>query len=140
MKKIPIVIAMSALLGACAAPGDFIGQRTDNDCDGQGQVFIDIAYGDSHIAVTPKAKVKRKGEIVYRLKPDRNAESGVDYTEVAIEIDGKTSSDDWLNKTTKYLKNKKIFVCVDQNQPLGQYNFAVTVPGVGTIDPRVDVY
>ena len=140
MKKIPMVVITSALLGACAAPGDFVSQQTPNDCDGQGRVNIDIAYGDSHIVVTPKAMVKRKGEIVYKLKPERNAQSGVDYTNVMIEIDGKTSDDDWLNKTDKYGPGKKIFVCVDQNQPFGQYNFAVTVPGVGTIDPRVDVY
>lgn len=141
MKKIPIIIATTILLGGCSTPGKFVGQNTDNDCDGKGRVFIDIGYGDAYIYVTPKSKVKPKGEIVYKLKPDKNALSGVDYKEKTIEIDGKTSSDDWLNASPKYGDGKKkFFICVDQNQPAGSYNFEVVVPGVGTIDPRVDVY
>lgn len=141
MKKIPMIIAITVLLGGCSTPGKFVSQGEDNNCGGKGHVTIDIGYGDSYIYVTPKAKTKRRGEIIYKLKPDRNALSGVDYKEVMVEIDGKTNSDDWLNKSGKYGDGKKkTFVCVPENQPAGPYNFAVIVPGVGKIDPRVDVY
>ena len=43
--------------------------------------------------------------------------------------------------TGMYDKGKnKISVCVPPSQPLGEYNFEVKVPGVGKLDPRVDVY
>lgn len=141
MKNITMVLVTSMVLGGCTTPGKFVSLRADNDCAGKGRVFIDIAYGDAKIAVTPKAKAKQKGEIVYRLKPDKKPASGIDYKNVDVIIDGKTSSDDWLDASEKFGNGKnKVFVCVDQNQPPGPYNFSVTVPGVGTIDPRVDVY
>lgn len=133
------IAALAALSCGCATEGKFVNQNTDNDCDGKGTVSAFIKYGDSYIDVTPHSKVKRKGEIIFKLVPQRNSDYGIDYTNLDIEIEGKTPSDNWLDTNGKQNAGKKIFVCVDENQAPGTYQYLVRVPGVGTIDPRVNV-
>ncbi len=128
-------------MAGCATPGEFVGKNTQNDCDGTGHVNFEIRYGDSYLTATPRGNAKRKGEVVYKLKPRKNQPSGINYSTVIVEIDGKRDPEDkWLNKNAAAGNgNTKIFICVPQSQAPGTYGFNVTVPGVGTIDPRVNV-
>ncbi len=139
MLKIISIATLAAVFCGCATEGKFVNQSKDNDCDGKGTVSAFIKYGDSYIDVTPHAKVKRKGEIIFKLVPQRNSNFGIDYTNLDITITGKTISAGWLNTNGKQNDKKKIFVCVDDTQALGDYEYLVLVPGVGTIDPRVSV-
>lgn len=133
------IVSLATLFCGCATEGKFVNQSKDNDCDGKGTVSAFIKYGDSYIDVTPHAKVKRKGEIIFKLVPQRNSDFGIDYTKLDITIAGKNASDNWLDTNGKQNDGKKIFVCVADTQALGDYEYLVEVPGVGTIDPRVSV-
>ena len=62
---------------------------------------------------------------------------------VDVTVVGKTAGDQTVidSKTKSYnsAANNRIVWCVDQNQPLGEYSYEVTVPGVGKLDPRINV-
>jgi hypothetical protein len=141
MKTIIAIIGITALMAGCTTPGLFINANKKNDCDGKGQTLIKIGYGDSYLEATPRGWAKRKGEIVYKLEPRKNQPSGIDYSNVDVKISGKRDPEDkWLDKYGKAGNgSNKIFVCVDENLPYGTYGFDVEVPGVGKIDPRIDV-
>ena len=141
MKTTIAIISATVLMAGCTTPGMFINANKANDCDGRGQTLIKIGYGDSYLEATPRGSTKRKGEIVYKLEPKKNQPSGIDYSTVVVAIEGKRNPEDkWLDKDATAGNGKnKIFICVDENQPNGGYGFNVTVPGVGTIDPRIDV-
>lgn len=138
MKRFVYLLAVVMLIAGCATPGKFHATNTANRCAGTGKVKIEIKYGDSYIQVTPKANTKRRGEIIYDLKPEQNPQSGINYDAVLVTVNGKTATDVWLN-TTGTAAGGDPFICVDQNQAFGNYDFSVTVTGVGTIDPRVEV-
>ena len=78
--------------------------------------------------------------IVLKLKAETNAVSGTNYQDLEIELIGKKQKDKWLNRKLKAsdANSKKAVICVD-GQALGEYEYDVVVPGVGKIDPRVDV-
>jgi len=75
------------------------------------------------------------------LKPKPNQPSGTDYSAVVVKMEGKRDPEDkWLNKDASAGNGtNKIFICVPENQAIGTYGFNVTVPGVGAIDPRINV-
>lgn len=138
MKRFIYLLAVVVLIAGCATPGKFHATNAANRCDGTGRVKIEIKYGDSYIQVTPKANAKRRGEIIYELKPEQNPQSGINYDAVLVTMSGKTPADEWLNAAgTK--SGGDPYICVGQNQALGDYDFSVNVAGVGTIDPRVHI-
>ena len=53
---------------------------------------------------------------------------------------GKEMKDQWLNLTLNSTQNNtpQAVICVD-GKSAGSYYYQVIVPGVGEIDPRVDV-
>ena len=110
------------------------------ECKGPKTRPANLHYGDSELRVTPPVKtVHRGGNFSLRLRPNTAAShGGVDVTVV-----GKTANDQTLidSRTESYKSatDRRIVWCVDENQPLGEYSYKVTVPGVGTLDPRVDV-
>ncbi|TFG40190.1 MAG: hypothetical protein E4H42_04700 [Chromatiales bacterium] len=149
MIRIIAIIVAAALMGGCVTEskistfryeGEFRDKNEDNNCDGKGKSEAVIQYGDSYVSVTPKTESKRKGEIIFTLKPEKNSSSGIDYEALEITIEGKQNKDKWLDTKGKASdKNKTIFVCVDENLAYGPYDYLVKVPGVGAIDPRVEV-
>lgn len=140
MKKMITIIAGLLFMSGCASEGKFIGANKDNECGGKGKVRIEVVYGDAFLKATPKSNAKRRGQVIYDLKPRNNQESGIDYSEVEVTIAGKTGSANWLNKKGKAREGRdKVFICVPQNQGTGAYDFSVEVPGVGKLDPRVNV-
>jgi hypothetical protein len=152
MNKSAIYIAGAIVLAGCASPGHVVDQHgpaqpmnpnVKNECDGDNtnKIMIKIGYGDSYLEADPNSQTKRKGEIVYKLEPRKNQPSGIDYTGVIVTIEGKRDPEDqWLNKVAAAgTGSNKIYICVPPAQPNGDYGFNVTVPGVGTIDPRVRV-
>lgn len=109
------------------------------ECPGANGKDVTIRYGDSRIEVTYKVNVKQDEKVVLKLQPENNAASGTDYDEVEIELKGKTANDNWINRKLKSTDGpNKHIICVD-GQDVGLYEYAVIVPGVGTIDPRIEV-
>jgi len=137
MKNKIVPIAASVLLAGCQTLPD---AADIVECSGANGKDVEIEYGDSKIAVTHKVKAKRDEKIVFRLKPDNQSDEGVDYKNLEILIVGKSSDSKRLNRKFKASDsdNKKFTVCVD-GRLKGTYYYDVIVPGVGTIDPRVDV-
>jgi hypothetical protein len=130
-------IAAGLLLAGCAQ----FPEVTDiTECAGANGKDVTIEYGDSKIDVTHKVKAKQDEKIVFKLEPDNQSDEGVDYKELEIMVVGKTKDSAWLNRKFKASDstNKKFVVCIDGRRP-GSYYYMVVVPGVGTIDPRVDV-
>ena len=77
-----------------------------------------------------------------RLHPDNKSKSdnNVDYKSLEIELAGKDAASKWIN--TKLDANdrnsSRAVICVN-NKPVGTYSYLVKIPGVGVIDPRVQV-
>jgi hypothetical protein len=99
-----------------------------------------IWYGDSKIQVTNKVTAKSDGKLVIKMHPDNSSDEGIDYGTLDITLVGKDSASNWLTRTLNASEQntKKATICVD-GKPVGKYHYMVVVPGVGTIDPRVDI-
>ena len=110
-----------------------------DDCEDANGVDAHLRYGDSSIQITHKIKVKQEEAIILKLHPQQNPPSGTNYNDLEIKLIGEKFKDKWLNKTLKASdgSSKKI-ICV-MMQKEGEYKYIVKVPGVGEIDPRVDV-
>lgn len=110
-----------------------------HDCEDANGVDAHLRYGDSSIQITHKIKVKQEEAIILKLHPQQNPPSGTNYDDLEIKLIGEKFKDKWLNKTLKASdgSSKKI-ICV-MMQKEGEYKYIVKVPGVGEIDPRVEV-
>lgn len=146
MKANIMILVALAMLSACNPMGTTGGGTGSGGstgttaCTGSNGKDITIRYGDSRIDVTYKVKVKKVDEkIVLKLQPENNSASGTDYKTLQIRIEGKTPGANWLDLwvADSDPADKKV-ICVD-SQNVGVYTYSVTVPGVGTIDPRVEV-
>jgi hypothetical protein len=134
MKRIIALLSTGLVLCACAPLVPQI-----KECPGANGKDVTIRYGDSRIEVTYKVNVNQDEKVVLKLHPENNAASGVNYDDLEIELKGKTSQDDWIDRKLKSTDGpNKHIICVD-GQAVGEYEYAVIVPGVGTIDPRIDV-
>ena len=136
MKNI-ILMAGAMILGTgCAS----LAGPTNMDCEGANGPDIHIRYGDAKINVTNRVRVKPDGRLVIRLHPDRKSEGKVDYKKLDITLEGKDAASQWINTTlnANEKNSSKAVICVE-NQTPGTYEYLVRVPGVGIIDPRVDV-
>ena len=110
-----------------------------NDCEDANGVDVHLRYGDSSIQITHKIKVKQEEAIILKLHPQQNPPSDTNYNDLEIKLIGEKFKDKWLNKTLKASddSSKKI-ICV-MMQKEGECKYIVKVPGVGEIDPRVEV-
>ncbi len=137
MKNKLLPIAAGILLAGCA---QFPEVADIKECPGAGGNDVKIDYGDSKIDVTHKVRPRQDEKVVFKLNPDNQSDEDVDYDELEIMIVGKTPDSKWLNRKFKAsdTNNNKFVVCVD-GRNTGTYYYMVIVPGVGTIDPRVDV-
>jgi hypothetical protein len=151
MKANIMILVALALLSACNTMGTTGGGTGSGGtgsggstgtaaCTGSNGKDITIRYGDSRIDVTHKVNVNKADEkIVLKLQPENNPASGKDYKTLQIRIEGKTPDAGWLDRWVAHSDpaDKKVF-CVN-TQNVGVYKYSVTVPGVGEIDPRVEV-
>ena len=135
MRNLMILAGAVLLTAGCETLGP-----TNMNCEGANGPDIHIRYGDSKIDVTHKVKVKPDGRLVLRLHPDAKSDEKVDYKKLDISLVGKDANSQWINTTLNAgdKNSSKAVICVD-NREQGTYEYLVTVPGVGTIDPRVDV-
>jgi hypothetical protein len=99
-----------------------------------------IWYGDSKMRVTNKVTAEPDGKLVIKMHPDNTSAEGIDYGTLDIALIGKDSASSWLTRTLNASEQntKKATICVE-GRPEGHYKYMVVVPGVGTIDPRVEI-
>ena len=110
------------------------------ECPGAMGPDITISYGDGRIKVTNKVKTTSDGKVVIKMMPANNSDNGVDYKTLDITLIGKNAESAWLTRTLNSTESasKKATICVD-GKPEGEYEYIVVVPGVGMIDPRVEI-
>ena len=110
------------------------------ECPGAQGPDIKIWYGDAHIKATNRVTAKSDGKVVIKLYPDNTSDNGVNYETLNISLIGKNAKSAWLTRTVNSTESasKKVTICVG-GQPAGTYEYLVVVPGVGTIDPRIDI-
>lgn len=135
MEKITALLIFTLPLAACVTTTKDI-----TECPGSNGIDVIIKYGDSYMTVTHMVSVEQDEKIVLKLKPEMNAASGTNYQDLEIELAGKKRKDKWLDRKLRASdsNSKKAVICVD-GQAIGEYEYDVIVPGVGNIDPRVDV-
>lgn len=143
MTKMLILTVVSAVLGGCnhmiVSPGPDTG-KTIKECPGASGPDLKISYGDANISVTNKVTAKQDGRLVIKMHPDNTSDNGVDYKTLNISLIGKDAKSSWLTRTLNATESasKKAIICVD-GEPEDTYEYLVVVPGVGTIDPRVEI-
>ena len=100
---------------------------------------ITVKYGDSKIDVTHKVKVKKNKFLKLTLNPDNSSQEPVDYKSMNVYLFGNTPDAKWLDGVYNAGgQNQKSFdICADA--PVGHYKYMVVIPGVGTIDPRIEI-
>jgi len=103
------------------------------------QKDVTIIYGDAHINVTYKLRVKQDEVINLRLQPEKNPKSGTDFESLDIDLIGEGENAKWLNRTLNANSSAEQKAIPVHDQEPGEYKYTVRVPGVGVIDPRVTV-
>lgn len=143
MLRLLLLLASSIFLASCAS--GYLGQTVQN------QATISYEYKkDNVLGMTMKLKFKAKpnSQFIVKLKP-----KGSDSNDVMITVTGVsgtlpanngTTSFTWLNGSGSYNSTKasgnSIILNVPPGVPVGTwYKFDISVEGIGTIDPRVDV-
>jgi hypothetical protein len=141
MNKLIVIFAAVSVLVGCATTQQ---APTPRDCDGPNGVDLAITYGDAELKVRYRIQVRKQNEKIRLMltpKPSQNPPngSGIDYRNVTVRLRGKTANDSWLDRdvSANDPSDEKI-ICVGNIQE-GRYQFSVEVPGVGTIDPIVDI-
>ncbi len=124
--RLALLLFSMAALSACASMAP-MGQH---DCKNPGQIPINVKYGDSELRVVPYMAHADPGDAL-RFKLDGNLG-------IKVTVAGKDARAAWIKGDGS---NKFFFVCVPENQARGvNYEYEVTVQGVGTLDPVVRIY
>lgn len=121
------------------SPGGSGGPPGPTSCTTNSSSMIVIKYGDSSIEVTHKINVKKNKFFKLRLNPSNSSADPVDYKTMNVYVFGSTTDAAWLNETYNAggLNQKDFDICADA--PAGEYKYMVVIPGIGTIDPRVEI-
>lgn len=154
MKKILLIISVSVLFSGCCTMTDGAfcsGSFNSVACGGQvsGYTHTAVVYGDSKMAVIPISQIKEDTEWRFILAPVTlpNDPPGSDYPNATVTITGKSAGDVWIDTagpagmqiSGDFATDTILTACV-RGLPVSlvgtEYNFEVTVTGVGTLDPR----
>ena len=152
MRKILPFISVSILFSGCCSmiDGNFCKKDFDSvACGGpvSGYSHTAVVYGDSHMIVIPISKIKENTEWRFILAPVTLPGDPNNYETAAVTITGKNADDVWIDTagpssmliTGDFATDKILTACVKglpNLLPGTEYNFEVTVSGVGTLDPR----
>lgn len=147
MKKLILLAVGAALLAACSGM-DRKPPKTIETCelDGLKEKKLKIRYGDGQIYADyfTQASKKEFRKIVFDLeglasqKPPKG--SGVDYDKLVITIRSKTDTDvDVINFEISADDPVEYRTLCITNKDAKTYEYFIYVPGVGTIDPIIDI-
>lgn len=121
-------------------------QGTTGECPDEAlmEAGVTITYGDALLRAEPASvQVCAGGKITITLVP----KAGYDVMEV--ELKARKKEEKWLKKAVRAVdlkekekekeKRRQFKIKVPEGQPAGIYKYYVKVPGVGYLDPRVEV-
>jgi len=145
MTRIFSIITILALLSACSTDG--LPRKITFDstvCGGEvdGLTLTAVHYADSRMVVLPISKVRRNTEFQFLLVPKLLASDRADFNAVNVEIIGSNADSNWINVNKSFGDSDKGIVvagCVPMDPTGTQYEFDITIPGIGFLDPRADV-
>lgn len=157
MKKMIFLIVATAALGACAPSGVVrhapYGTTHPSHGDTNKIKFYSVEckkevrggsdekfyYGDSFLKAKAKSNVGKDTELRIELKPDSGYKHSMVTTKCVSSTPAGTDCT-WLNKSQQESVSKYMIFCVPDSVPLGAtFKYEVTVPTIGTLDPRIDV-
>lgn len=96
-------------------------------------------YGDAFLKAKSKSNVGKDTEFRIELKPDSGYENSMVTTKCVSSTPAGINCT-WLNKSQQESVSKVMVFCVPDTVPLGaSFKYEVSVPTIGTLDPRVDV-
>ena len=141
MKTTIFFVAAIAFTASCTKPSTSTVAPTSGagapsatvTCDLPGIGIAMVRYDETQIRV-PNSNVKQGRKLIFKLRPGRGYEGS------EVTINGKDSAAAWISVSGDYTTSGgELVVCVDENQPTGDYLFKVEVAGLGYIDPRARV-
>jgi len=96
-------------------------------------------YGDSSLRAKPKSNVGQDTEYRIELKPSSGYEHSV-VTTTCVSATPIGTDCTWLNKSQQESVSKYMIFCVPDDVPIGaSFKYDISVPTIGTLDPRIDV-
>jgi hypothetical protein len=134
-----LILAILSMFFACSLTQ---AQGTAGECPDEAlmEAGVTITYGDALLRAEPASvRVCAGGRITITLVP----EAGYDVMEV--ERKARKKEEKWLKKAVRAVdlkekeKRRQFKIKVPEGQPAGIYKYYVKVPGVGYLDPRVEV-
>ena len=142
MKKTALFVMSAAFLVGCAVEPVSVLLT----CEGPNKKDVRIGYGDGLIDVdyriTASKAVDQKIVLLLQPRPAQKPPrgSGTNYDDLAITVQGKTNADKRIIDLTVAASDpaERKTICLE-DKPEGTYRFMVEVPGVGTIDPIIDI-
>ena len=146
------ILSLCVLLAACetmatgpdgaagpTGPSSQDDVQAPDECTTNSSSIIVVKYGDSSIEVTHRINVKKNKFFKLRLNPENTSADPVNYKIMNVYLFGSTSDAQWLNGSYNAEgENQKDFdICA--GAPAGEYKYMVVIPGIGTIDPRIQI-
>lgn len=142
MKKIISLLTVTAILIGCAQYGTPNKNKFYSDVCGKdvrGKTDEKFEYGDSFLKAKPKTNAGQDTEFRIELK----SKSGYENSDVTTKCVSSTPAGidcTWLDKTQKESTSKYMIFCVPDDVPIGTvFKYEISVPTIGTLDPRVEV-
>ena len=131
-----ILIIISVLLTGFITPAQ--AQHEECPIDEFMVARVTISYGDAYIKAEPAfVQVCPGGRIIVTLDPVEP------YEIMDVELKGRMKDQEWLRKAYRAMdlkeKDFQFVIEVPEDQPAKIYKYYVKVPGVGYLDPRVEV-
>lgn len=142
MKRTIVFLLLTAILTGCAQYGTLNKNKFYSDVckkEVKGKTDEKFDYGDSSLRAKAKSNVGNDTEFRIELKPDPGYENS-DVTTKCVSSSPTGIDCTWLDKTQKESTSKYMVFCVPDGLPLGAiFKYEISVPTIGTLDPRVEV-
>jgi hypothetical protein len=144
MIRIFLLLVIIAVLGACTngRPRNVTFDSTVCGGEVKGLTLTAVHYGDSRMIVLPISKVRRNTELQFMLIPKRQSSDNKAFDSIKVEIKGSNADSAWIGVNKSFGEAAKGMVvagCVPNDPIDTEYEFDITVPGVGFLDPRAKV-
>ncbi len=139
MNKAILIVAALVLAAGCGGKGGSTtvgGTPTPLACDDKTKKGIKIDFEDSSISAEAKKEFNKNTDSMLLVIDGKGDPA---YEDLKIHVYGEDATGAWLNVwASENDPDSAKTVCLE-NVPLGEYKYVVHVPGVGTLDPRVEV-
>ena len=142
-------LVTTALLTGC---GHMPSTADGLDCAPDVRGPITITYGVQNnktiFEVKEKTSIKARSGLVFKLKPKTSGRAGIpEFRDATVTLKGKPTGDgknDWFTAIDGSFNgtkgdDHKLGICAPDPDKTTTYEYMITIEGLGTLDPRVDV-